>query len=231
MGIFKQGSCLKMPIQHPNTVNTRDYKQFGPDTLYHIYNRGTAKGEIFLDKEDHALFISRLHECLYPEEVDIAAMRKQRLFVRSLLPSGAFDLICYCLMPNHFHLLIHQKTDLSPSKLLSKLCTSYSKVFNKKYDRIGALFQDQYKAVPITSNAQLLWISAYIHNNPLKAGLTQKLETYSYSSYPDFVGLRNGTLCKKNIIMDICDNSPASYNKHIMNFDEGTNISLMLDSD
>lgn len=212
-------------------MNNRDYKEFVPDTLYHIYNRGTAKGKIFLDKEDHGLFLSRLREYLYPEEIDTAALAKQRLYVRAQLPRGAFDLACYCLMPNHFHFLLRQNTELSASKLISKLCTSYSKVFNNKYDRVGALFQDQFKAVPITSNEQMLWVSAYIHQNPLKAGLIHKLEAYPYSSYPDFVGLRNGTLCKKNLIMDLCDGSSVFYNKHIMNFDEGVNVSLMLDSD
>ena len=210
-------------------MSNRDYKHFGPDTFYHVYNRGTAKHKIFLDKNDHALFLRRLREFLYPEEVDRIALTKQRLYVRTSLPSDSFNLVCYCLMPNHFHFLLRQNTALSISKLIGNLCTSYSKVFNKKYGRVGTLFQDQFKAVPITSNEQLLWVSAYIHRNPLKAGLVSKLEKYAYNSYPDFVGLRNGTLCKKDIVMEQCNNSFAFYQKYIMNFNEEAYEDLMLD--
>lgn len=210
-------------------MNNRDYKQFASGTLYHIFNRGTAKTKIFLDREDYGLFLSRLREYLYPEKVDTAALAKTRQYVRGQLPSGVFDLLCYCLMPNHFHFLLHQKTELSASKLISKLCTSYSKVFNYKYKRVGALFQDQFKAVQIVSNEQLLWVSAYIHQNPLKAELVKKVEEYTYSSYPDYMGLRTGTLCKKELIMEQCGNDPVAYRKHIMNFKEGVYDFLTLD--
>ncbi|MDO8521164.1 MAG: transposase [bacterium] len=219
-----------VPILHC-TVNNRDYKQVGPDTFYHVFNRGTAKMKIFLSPDDYGFFLSRLRECLYPKEIDRAELAKTRLYVRTQLPADAFDLICYCLMPNHFHFLLHQNTELPVNKLIGKLCTGYSKYFNKKYERVGSLFQDQFKSVPITSNEQLLWVSSYIHRNPLEAGLVPKLEEYAYSSYPDFVGLRSGTLCKKEMLMEQCGNSPASYNKHMMNFNEGIHVPLMLDSD
>lgn len=230
MGTIQRATCWMVPIKRILQMNNRDYKEVGPDTFYHVFNRGTAKGKIFLGKEDYAFFLSRLRESLYPLETGRAELTKTRQYVRTQLPAGAFDLVCYCLMPNHFHFLLRQNTDLPVNKLIGKLCTGYSKYFNKRYERVGSLFQDQFKSVPIISNEQLLWVSAYIHINPLKAKLVQRLEAYPYSSYPDFIGLRAGTLCKKEAIMEQCDNSSASYNTHIMNFEEGINTSLSLDN-
>jgi len=104
-------------------------------------------------------------------------------------------------MPNHFHLLIRQDTDLSISNLMLKVVTSYSKYFNRRYDRVGSLFQGPFKAVNISTDSYLLWLSAYIHQNPKVAGLVKNLEAYQWSSYPDFVGLRNGTLCEQGIVL------------------------------
>jgi len=82
-----------------------------------------------------------------------------------------------------------------------KVVTSYSKYFNRRYDRVGSLFQGPFKAVNISTDSYLLWLSAYIHQNPKVAGLVKNLEAYQWSSYPDFVGLRNGTLCEQGIVL------------------------------
>jgi hypothetical protein len=105
-------------------------------------------------------------------------------------------------MPNHFHLIIKQLGDVSISKLISKICTSYSKNFNKKYNPIGSLFQDSFKAILIDNDNYLLWLSAYIHQNPKVASLVKNSSYWQWSSYPDFIGIRNGVLCQKGIIMD-----------------------------
>ncbi|MDP2932641.1 MAG: transposase, partial [bacterium] len=106
------------------------------------------------------------------------------------------------LMPNHFHFEMRQNADVSISKLLTKISTSYSKYYNKKYDHTGHIFQDQFKSVLITGDEQLLWLSAYIHANPLVAGLVKRLEDWQWGSYPDYIGLRQGTLCEKASILD-----------------------------
>lgn len=180
-------------------MNYRDYKDFAEGEIYHIYNRGVGKMDIFLDDEDFAMFINRLSENLYPELLNNSNLtnREKR---RKLLPANSFELISYCLMPNHFHFLIQQKTELSIGKLILKISTSYSKYFNKKNDRIGAVFQDRFKAVRVDSNEQLLWLSYYIHNNPRKAGIIEDLLQYQWGSYLDYVGIRKGNLCKKEII-------------------------------
>jgi len=198
-------------------MNNRDYKNFTADEVYHIYNRGTGKIDIFLDEEDYFFFLHRLKDALYPDLVKIPIGRG--CYKPKLLPPDSFDLISYCLMINHFHLMIKQIGEVNISELISKVCTSYSKYFNKKYNRVGSLFQDQFKAVCVENNEQLLYLSYYIHQNPLKAELVKSLADYPYSSFPDYAGLRNGTLCKKDLIMDQFKDSHM-YLKNVMNFDD-----------
>jgi len=185
-------------------MNNRDYKQFVPGHYYHVYNRGTGKMEIFRDDDDRKLFLLRLKENLYPtlfqSPVYFNAGRKG--YVRKSLPPNSFTLICYCLMPNHFHFLIRQNASVSVGQLISKLSTSYSKYFNKKYERAGTLFQDTFKAILVDNDPYLLWLSAYIHQNPQVAGLTKCLDEYPWSSFLDYNGARKGTLCDKTFILN-----------------------------
>lgn len=184
----------------------RDYKNFATGEYYHIFNRGNGKMDIFRDSDDYIFFLFRLKEYLFPEwkrrRAPSATSGIER-YERSAFPEESFSLISYCLMPNHFHLLIGQNTDVSISALMLRLSGSYAKFFNKKYERVGSLFQDQFKSVHIKSNPQLLHLSAYIHLNPVTARLIRNLDTpYPYSSYPEYVGVREGSLCKKEIIID-----------------------------
>jgi putative transposase len=133
-------------------------------------------------------------------------------YVRKILPAGSFTLLSYCLMPNHFHLEIRQNGNVPISKLISKVCTSYGKYFNKKYGNMGGLFQDAFKAVSINSDSQLLWLSAYTHNNPRVARLVTDLKNYSWSSYLDYTGLRQGTLRDKNFILSQFKNTDEYIN-------------------
>jgi REP element-mobilizing transposase RayT len=184
-------------------MNNRDYKNFAAGQIYHLYNRGVGKMDIFTDEEDKKFFLYRIWENFYPE---LARLRikstKASTPRRKYLPSNSFDLISYCLMPNHFHLLVKQNTELPLSHLISKICTGYSKYFNKKYSRVGSLFQDQFKAVRVESNEQLLWLSLYIHNNPFKSGITDDPINYEWSSLLEYVGEKKSSICKSNIIID-----------------------------
>ena len=141
-------------------MNHRDHKNFTPDRYYHVYNRGNAKADIFRDDADYAFFLGRLKESLFPPPMD-EVLEKGLLLQRSILPPDSYSLANYCLMPNHFHLSIKQCTELSISRLLSKVTTSYAKYFNLKYKRIGHLMQDQFKAILVDTNDYLLWLSAY----------------------------------------------------------------------
>lgn len=181
-------------------VNNRDYKNFSCGEVYHIYNRGVNKDDIFRNQDDYQLFLFRLKENLFPNLIKTERLSKIKNR-RKMLPPNSFDLICFCLMPNHFHLLIQQKTDLPITKLISKICTSYSMIFNKKYERVGAVFQDQFKSVRIENNEQLLWTSYYIHKNPIESGLVENLQGYRWSSFSEYFNSFNKwTMCKKDII-------------------------------
>ncbi len=198
-------------------MNNRDYKGFTEGECYHVYNRGVGKMDIFLCEEDFNFFISRLRENLFPS---ISMNKSAGGYRRELLPFDSYSLIAYCLMPNHFHLLIRQNKELPISKLLSKIGTSYSKYFNKKYIRVGSLFQDQFKAVHIENNEQLLWVTTYIHQNPKVAKLVSTLDDYPFSSYLDYVGMRKGTLCSKELILNQFNNETEHYRSCVENSTE-----------
>jgi putative transposase len=204
-------------------MKNRDDKIFAPNNYYHIYNRGNGKMDIFKDDEDRKFFLYRFRENLYPKPPEgnplgrlggasIAAEAHTR-YIRKTLPPEAFCLLCYCLMPNHFHLLIKQNGILPISKLILKVCTGYSMYFNKKYETVGHVFQDCFKAVRIENDSQLLWTSAYIHNNPKTGGLVEDLKDYQWSSYPDYAGLRQGTLCDQSLILGMMQNNRETYKK------------------
>lgn len=182
-------------------MNNRDYKDLSAGEIYHIYNRGVGKMNIFLDEQDFRVFLARLKENLYPELIDHSHLRKYEAR-RKTLPPNSFDLISYCLMPNHFHLLIKQNTDISIAQLLLKVCTGYSKYFNKKYGRVGPIFQDSFKAVRMERNNQLLWVSYYIHKNPIQAELVKNLKDYKWDSFDEYLKLDGNEICKKELILE-----------------------------
>jgi REP element-mobilizing transposase RayT len=188
-------------------MKNRDYKQFAEGEYYHIFNRGVGKMDIFLDEQDFLFFLKRLKENIHPERMPLSGSGFRGApspgsYVRELLPENSFELICYCLMPNHFHLVIKQLSSISISKLIAKVCTSYSMYFNKKYNRVGTLYQDQFKAVHVADDEYLLWLSVYIHQNPHVAGLVKNLKDWKWGSYPDYIGARQGSLCKKDVVLE-----------------------------
>jgi putative transposase len=185
-------------------MGNRDYKQFAPGNLMHVYNRGNNKGKIFLDKQDRRAFLFRLGLCLgYSED----ELRREKLLslpysrIRiTEVNKNEFKLHGFCLMPNHFHFLVEQVGDKPISSLILKLCTSYSKYFNQKYRRVGHVFQDKFKAVQIESNSQLMWSSAYVHMNAVKDGLVKNPDDYVWSSYADFAIGRNLPIVCQDLI-------------------------------
>lgn len=203
-------------------MNHRDYKKFAPNTFHHVFNRGNGKRDIFLDEKDYQFFLFRLKESLFPEAPLMVPIedgnhqgKTHTPYKRRILPAGSFTLLTYCLMPNHFHFAIKQEGEVPISKLISKICTSYGKYFNKKYDTAGGLFQNAFKSVLVENDEQLLWLSAYIHNNPKTAGLVQKPIDWPYGSYPDYLELRPGTLVNKSQILGLAGGKVELYKKFV----------------
>jgi len=173
----------------------RDYKEFGSGTTSHIYNRGNHKEKIFFDEQDYKSFLFRIALVLGFDKKELENENLLKIpYSRIRIEpekKNSFKIHSFCLMPNHFHLLIEQCNDASISKVISKISASYSKYINNKYDRVGHIFQDCFKAVNIESDSQLIWTSAYIHMNPVKDGVVKRPEQYKWSSYNDFISKRN----------------------------------------
>lgn len=175
---------------------TRDYKIFAPGEFFHIYNRGNNKQDIFIEDSDYEFFMLRLKQNLYPDKFDELKIQP--------LPPNSFSLVSYCLMPNHFHLLIRQNSEVTTSKLMLKICSSYSKVFNKKHERVGHIFQDQFKQVLINGDDYLKWVIAYICQNPKVAGLVKHPSDYKWSSYRENMrNLDSYGVCDNKIIGEL----------------------------
>ncbi|MBU0570188.1 transposase [Patescibacteria group bacterium] len=175
---------------------------------YHIYNRGVEKRIIYQDTQDYKVFLGYLKEYLSPKPkvTDIKrvefSLRGQGFKAMPRLPNNyqkEIDLIAYSLLPNHFHFLIKQTENYSMKKFLHSLLSRYTKYFNKKYDRIGPLFQGRYRAVLVNDDRYLLHLSRYIHLNPSEYANNL---TKAYSSYADYLGLRKTAWIKPNIILN-----------------------------
>lgn len=197
-------------------MNSRDYKVFRPGVCYHVYNRGNNKEPIFIDEQDYFNFLKRLKLCLFgPQAVNFSA----RIRLKTA-PEGAFDILSYCLMPNHFHFLIHQNLDFTIDRLITSLTTSYVKYFNMKYNRVGNLFQDAFKAKVVGNDSYFSYLSAYIHKNPADP------LNYDFSSFKDYLGLRQGQLCSKGLILGMFDNNVEKYKNFVLGFDSKDEITI-----
>ena len=203
-------------------MNNRDYKKFNSGSIAHIYNRGNNKKKIFFDKQDYKAFLFRLGLCLGFTEEEInkeifIAMPYSRIRITGMGKNN-FKLHAFSLMPNHFHLLIEQIEDVPISKLISKVCASYSKYINKKYDSVGHTFQDCFKSVPIENNPQLMWASAYIHTNAVKDGLVKHPAEYLWSSYNDYASDRNLIIVNKELLIGTFGDK-KNFIEQTLNFD------------
>ncbi|MBP9667712.1 transposase [Candidatus Saccharibacteria bacterium] len=159
-------------MPHKNVI-----RHFESGATYHCYNRGVEKRIIFNDEQDYGVFLQRLKLMLADPEI-ISEDYPERQRLKSYY--GDIELLSYCLMPNHFHLLLSQKTDHAIPEMMQTLSTSYTMYFNARNDRVGSLFQGRYKASRVDSDAYALHISRYIHLNPYD--LPGGFERYLYSS-------------------------------------------------
>ncbi len=151
-------------------------KQDVAGRYYHIYARGVDKRQIFSVPKDYTVFLSLLKRYLSKEP----AKDRDGIIYPHL--HGKLEILSYCLMPNHFHLFIYQDEVKAMQKLMRGVMTSYSKYFNKRYNRRGPLFESRYKAVLVSNQSYLEHISRYIHLNP------KDWQNYPYSSLPYLLG-------------------------------------------
>jgi putative transposase len=185
--------------------------------VYHIYNRGNDKKIIFNGDYDYKRFMLLLYLCNSTTPVDIRRLLEKGLSFVELFDLDRGDTLVdiggFCAMPNHFHLLLHEKMENGISQFMKKLLTSYSMYFNAKNERKGALFEGPFRDKHIDTDSYLNWVFSYIHLNPVKLidndwkekGISDPvivknfIDSYKYSSYYDyFLGNRpeNSVLSK-----------------------------------
>ncbi len=143
--------------------------------------RGNERKEIFMDDEDGERFLNTLDE------------KKKE---------GEYILYAYCLMDNHVHLVIKEGKD-SISRIMKRINTSYAYYYNKKYNRVGHVFQDRYRSEAVENDGYLITLIRYVHNNPVKAGICRNVVQYSWSSYNLYISLNNSQLIETNEILEI----------------------------
>ncbi|MDN3579846.1 transposase [Mucilaginibacter flavus] len=148
------------------------------NTCYHLYNRGNNKDLIFFDDKNYGYFLNQ--------------------FKKHVLPFC--EVFAYCLMPNHFHFFIRVTNKDLFERGLKDFFISFSKAINKKYNRVGSLFQGRYKVSEITSNSYFTKIITYIHQNPFVAKLVQTLGEYKCSSYNAYLSDKETVLSKKEVL-------------------------------
>jgi len=155
--------------------------QFAQCQFYHIYNRGVGRQSIFQEEENYLFLLRRVKKY-----------------------AGAFDIavVAYCLMPNHYHFLLRQDDQIPAGRLPQRVFNSYTKAFNRRYDRTGTLFEGPYKASRVDQDRYLLHLCRYIHANPVKHGLVSDLKQWPYSNYLEWIGDRNGKLVDRAFVRE-----------------------------
>jgi putative transposase len=173
-------------------------KQDVADSFQHVYARGHSRHKIFIDEQDYITFLNLLERYLSPAEA------KDKWGVPYPNFFNKVDLLAYCLMPNHIHLLLFQHQPEQMGKLMKSLLASYSRYFNTKYKRSGSLFESRYKASMISDPAYLEHISRYIHLNP------KHWQDYAYSSLPYYLQQDEVSWVRPKRILDIFE-TPTKY--------------------
>lgn len=155
-------------------------KVYGAGEYYHVYNRGVAKMDIFREEGDYVHFLGLLKQYLTPGNIVDKHGRQIPNY------ANAVDLVAFCLMPNHYHMMVYLKETNGLEKLMRSVMTAYSMYFNKKYKRTGGVFEGRFLAAQLNSDQYYWQVSRYIHLNPLD--IKQDYMAYPYSSLPYFRG-------------------------------------------
>ena len=197
-------------------------KPYVQDGIYHLYNRGVEKRTIFLDHKDYTVFLRILKDALsLPiDTIDTAHILQGETLEGFIQPSwrkkpknffSTVKLFCFCLVPNHIHLLVKQAELQAIKEFMQSILTRYSMYFNKRYKRTGSLFQNCYKGALVSDEPYLLALSRYIHRNGLSYA---KDLTHAYSSYPYYLGLKHAPWIDTATILSYFQSDPVTKTKH-----------------
>jgi len=181
---------------------TRSLRLSFENAFYHITARGNRREKIFYSDRDKEIFLKKLKEILIK-----------------------YSMICqaYCLMDNHYHLFI-KTTQPNLSKGIHYLNSSYANWFRNKHQIIGPLFQGRFKSILVGADNYALILSAYIHLNPLRAGIVRQLEDYPWSSYLDYLNLKKSNISDPSFILNLIDNntfnSIKKYREYVIKYQD-----------
>ena len=195
--------------------------------IYHLFNRGNASQPIFLSVYDYRRFLKTIgfyrfssHTVRLFQFLEFSQKRKKEYLENiSSKNRELIEIFCFCLMPNHYHLLVKQIDENGISKFMSQIQNSFVKYFNIKRKRTGSLFQGRFKAVRIETDEQLLHLSRYIHLNPYSSYVVKSikdLEAYPWSSLPDYLKKGNYSFLKKKPVLDFFK-SEKDYQRFVFN--------------
>jgi len=163
------------------------------NAYFHIVNHSVDGRELFYDSGDYKTYLN-----FFKQELDYKVI-----------------VIAYCLMPNHFHLLLRQNESEAITALLEKIHKKYARYYNKKYDRKGRIFRSPLNHIETQTDTYLLNACAYIHGNPVQAGLVNFPEDWEYSNFREYLGMRKGTLYSEQFLMDYIVN-PELYRLNVI---------------
>ena len=170
-------------------------KKYKINSYYHLYNRAHSKNTIFNNAEDYIFFVSILKKYLTPK----VKVKINNEFFEIDNPKSMhrnIDLIAFCIMPNHFHLLVKQKNEKDISKFVKRISISYCLYYRKKYKHSGYLFQGRFKGVLLRTEKAISKTFDYVHKNPTKAKLAKKEENYRWSSSRHYAGKQRFSFIK-----------------------------------
>lgn len=181
------------------------------DHFYHIYNRGVEKRSIFNQTKNYQRFLETINYYRFhptPRKLSTHLNFNMPPVPPNFQQKRLVRILCFCLMPNHFHLLIQQLEEGGISEFMRRVSDSFTRYFNTVNDRVGPLFQGRFKAKIVESDEYLLQLSKYIHRNPLTLPMWKnRLSEYGFSSYPGYLNEKRK--------LDFCENEIiASYFKN-----------------
>lgn len=206
------------------------------DQVYHVFNRGVNKNDIFYADDDYRQFLdAAIHYITRLDRFSWEKRARRKAFSANHDPLAAarqagsiqppiqliqesppkVEILAYCLMPNHFHFLVKQLEENGLTAYFQRLSSSFAHYVNIKHDRVGPLFQGRFKGNLIETDEQLIHVCRYIHLNPLVSGVVADLNTYPWSSYLAYIRDQKDKLCNPKLVLDLFI-SKESYEKFVL---------------
>ena len=171
--------------------------------FYHVYNHASHNLQLFSTNQSYGQFLEAVNFYVQSRPlVRFSIYKKSRNSHPIDLLDPLVRVICFCLMPNHYHFVLKQEKNEGIRKFIQRLCNSYSHYYNKKNKSGGSLFKGNFRAVRIENNEQLLHLSRYIHLNPVTDYFVEKPEDWHFSSYCDYVGNGRFDFIEPDVILD-----------------------------